>query len=68
MFLNGMSTIGWTFFSLAIICGFVRFGIKQADKIEESKKRERLDDDLKTLLATHANPTVDTRTYPKIVH
>lgn len=68
MFISSINTIGWVFFSIALISAILRFGIRQAEKIEENKKREKLDSDLKDLLVAHQNPVSESRTYPKIVH
>lgn len=68
MFVNSLSTIGWTFFSIAIISGLFRFGIRQAEKIEENKKREKLDSDLRSLLAAQQLTPAESQVYPKLVH
>ena len=68
MFLNSFSGIGWLFFSLGLVSGLCRFGIRQAEKIEDNKKREKLDSDLRSLLESQKLPVSESRTYPKIVH
>lgn len=45
-----------------------RFGIRQAEKIEENKKREKLDSDLRSLLAAQQLTPAESQVYPKLVH
>ncbi len=68
MFVTGISNIGWTFFALAILSGIVRFGMNQAEKLESNKQKEKLEEDLKSLLKNPPNFESNSKGYPKIVH
>jgi len=67
MFVTGSATIGWTFFSLASLVGICRFGINQAEKIEENKNKAKLEEEIKTLL-TQQDMSAVSEIYPKLVH
>ena len=67
MFLNGITGIGWAFFGLANVVGICRFGITQAEKIEEGKQKSRLEKEITTLLEQQDTSSVP-ETFPKLVH
>lgn len=67
MFLSGAGAIGWTFFGLASVVGICRFGITQAEKIEEAKQKVKLEQEIKSLIGDQ-NLSDITEIYPKLVH
>ena len=67
LFIAGLSGIGWTFFGLANVVGICRFGLNQAEKIEEVKQRSKLEEEIKTLLDDE-DLSGSSDTFPKLVH
>ena len=67
MFLNGAAAIGWTFFGLANVVGICKFGITQAEKIEEVKQKAKLEQEIKSLIGDQKLSDISD-VYPKLVH
>ena len=66
-FVNNVSTIGWVFFTLAFLTSLVRFALDHAERLEDQKKQEKLEEQLKDIMVQTAVAGSGEK-FPKLVH